>query len=247
MRHAVLLFDDGLNRLDVDLFGRCVEVLAGDGVDIVKGELPALALAVARLAGAALAKALEFADVGARDLGHVFKVLVGQVSAVAPIGRQQRVVACLGSGDDGVLVIALQDLVFHLVAGLCDQAEHAGVEAAGQTLVHAQVLGGTVCRDDDLLVVADELVHELEKVVHARALADDVLDVIDDEHVHAVVCLHDRGVALLLAVELGHQVVQICLGVGILDLDLGRLLGELVFDGKQQVRLAQARFAVDEQ
>ena len=247
VRHAVLLFDDGLNRLDVDLFGRCVEVLAGDGVDIVKGELPALALAVARLAGAALAKALEFADVGARDLGHVFKVVVGQVPAVAPIGRQQRVVACLGSGDDGVLVIALQDLVFHLVAGLCDQAEHAGVEAAGQTLVHAQVLGGAVCRDDDLLVVADELVHELEKVVHARALADDVLDVIDDEHVHAVVCLHDRGVALLLAVELGHQVVQICLGVGILDLDLGRLLGELVFDGKQQVRLAQARFAVDEQ
>ena len=77
VRHAVLLFDDGLNRLDVDLFGRCVKVLAGDGVDIVKGELPALALAVARLAGAALAKALEFADVGARDLGHVFKVLVG--------------------------------------------------------------------------------------------------------------------------------------------------------------------------
>ena len=177
----------------------------------------------------------------------MFKVLVGQVPAVAPIGRQQRVVACLGSGDDGVLVIALQDLVFHLVAGLCDQAEHAGVEAAGQTLVHAQVLGSAVCRDNDLLVIADELVHELEKVVHARALADDVLDVIDDEHVHAVVRLHDGGVALLLAVELGHQVVQICLGVGILDLDLGRLLGELVFDGKQQVRLAQARFAVDEQ
>ena len=62
-----------------------------------------------------------------------------------------------------------------------------------------------------------------------------------------MVRLHDGGVALLLAVELGHQVVQICLGVGILDLDLGRLLGELVFDGKQQVRLAQARFAVDEQ
>ena len=105
----------------------------------------------------------------------MFKVLVGQVPAVAPIGRQQRVIACLRSGDDGVLVIALQDLIFHLVAGLCDQAEHAGVEAAGQTLVHAQVLGGAVCRDDDLLVVADELVHELEKVVHARALADDVL------------------------------------------------------------------------
>ncbi len=62
-----------------------------------------------------------------------------------------------------------------------------------------------------------------------------------------MVRLHDGGVALLLAVELGHQVVQICLGVCILDLDLGRLLGELVFDGKQQVRLAQARFAVDEQ
>ena len=62
-----------------------------------------------------------------------------------------------------------------------------------------------------------------------------------------MVRLHDGGVALLLAVELGHQVVQIRLGVCILDLDLGRLLGELVFDGKQQVRLAQARFAVDKQ
>ena len=62
-----------------------------------------------------------------------------------------------------------------------------------------------------------------------------------------MVRLHDGGVALLLTVELGHQVVQICLGVGILDLDLGRLLGELVFDGEQQMGLAQPRFAIDEQ
>ena len=177
----------------------------------------------------------------------MLKVLVGQVSAVATVGRQQRIVARLGCCGDGVLVIALQDLVFHLVAGLCDQAEHAGVEAAGQTLVHAQVLGGAVCRDDDLLVVADELVHELEKVIHARALADNVLDVVDDEHVNTVICLHDGRVALLLTVELGHQVVQVRLGIGILDLDLGRFLGELVFDGEQQVGLAQSRFAVDEQ
>ena len=57
VRYAVLLLDDGLDRLNVDLFGRCVKVLAGDGVDIVKGELPALAFAVARLAGTALAEA----------------------------------------------------------------------------------------------------------------------------------------------------------------------------------------------
>lgn len=88
---------------------------------------------------------------------------------------------------------------------------------------------------------------KLEKIVHARALADDVLDVVDDEHVHAVIRLHDRCVAFLLAIELRHQVVEVCLRVGVLHLDLGRLFGELVFDGKQQVRLAQARFAVDEQ
>ena len=62
-----------------------------------------------------------------------------------------------------------------------------------------------------------------------------------------MVRLHNGGVALLLAVEFRHQVVQICLRVGVLHLDLGRFLCQLVFDGEQQVRLAQARFAVDEQ
>ena len=177
----------------------------------------------------------------------MLKVLVGQVSAVATVGRQQRIVARLGCCGDGVLVIALQDLVFHLIAGLCDQAEHAGIKAAGQALVHAQVFGCAIGCDHDLFVVADELVHELEKVIHARALADNVLDVVDDEHVHAVVCLHDGGVALLLTVELGHQVVQVRLGIGVFDLNLGRFLRELIFDGEQQVGLAQSRFAVDEQ
>ena len=62
-----------------------------------------------------------------------------------------------------------------------------------------------------------------------------------------MVRLHNGGVALLLAVEFRHQVVQICLRVGVLHLDLGRFLCQLIFDGEQQVRLAQARFAVDEQ
>ena len=55
------------------------------------------------------------------------------------------------------------------------------------------------------------------------------------------------GVALLLAVELRHQVIEVRLRVGVLHLDLGRLFGELVFDGEQQMGLAQPRFAIDEQ
>ena len=62
-----------------------------------------------------------------------------------------------------------------------------------------------------------------------------------------MVRLHNGSVALLLAVEFRHQVVQICLRVGVLHLDLGRFFCQLIFDGEQQVRLAQARFAVDEQ
>ena len=247
VRHAVLLLDDRLDRLHVDLLGRRVEVLACDGVDVVEAELAALAFAVSRLAGTAFAKALEFANVGSRDFCHVLKVLVGQMPTIAAIGRQQRVVTRLGCGGYRVLVVALQDLVFHLVAGLRHQTEHTGVKTAGKAFVHAQVFGCAVGCDDDFFVVADKLVHELEEVVHARALADDVLNVVDNEHVHAMVCLHDGGVAFLLAVELRHQVIEVCLRVGVLHLDLGRLFGELVFDGEQQMGLAQPRFAIDEQ
>ena len=148
---------------------------------------------------------------------------------------------------DRVLVITLQNLVLHLVAGLRHQAQQTGIKATGQALVHIKVLGRAVGGDHDLLVVTDKFVHQLEEVIHARALANDVLDVIDDKHVDAVVRLHNGGVALLLAVEFCHQIVQICLRVGVLHLDLGRFLCQLIFDGEQQVRLAQARFAVDEQ
>ena len=229
----------------MDLFVRDVEVLVRDAVDVFARELAALLLAIPRVVCAALAKALELADVRARDLGHVPELGIGEMPHVARRVEQ----AALGPDRalERRLVKAREDGVLHLKAGLGHQAEHAGVEAAGEALVHAELFGRAVRGDDDLLVVADELVHQPEEVVDARRLADDVLDIVDDEDVRRVVLAKDSASCRLLHGDLVDEVVDIGLRVRVLHADPGLLLLEFVLDGEQQVRFAQTRVAVDKE
>ena len=80
MAHVVELLHHALNRVDVDDLVRGVEVDLGHAVDVLGGELGTCGLALRGEVGAALAEALQRADVVARDLGHVAQVLVGELA-----------------------------------------------------------------------------------------------------------------------------------------------------------------------
>ena len=239
----------------MDLLVRRIEVLVGNPVYLLAGEFPAALLALVRCARAALAEALEFANVGAGDLRHMAKLLVGELSAAGTEGVEQRprAVECHGCRfglcvwQHRVLVVPLQNHVLHLEAGFRYEAEHTGVEAAREALIHAEVLRRAVRRDGDLLVVADELVHEREEVLDALRLADDVLDVVDDEHVGVVVFAQDDARAVLRDGELADVILDICLRVRVLHAQVRAVLVEIILDREQQVRLAEAAFTVDEE
>ena len=251
MGDVVVFFHHRLDGVDVDDLVRCIEVLVCDTVDVLARQLTPLRLALARHARAPLAKALQLADVRARDLGHVPQLVVGKVPLVyLQRGQQGGVdvhVRQVARAHDDVLVIALEDRVLHLKAGVRDQAEHARVESAGEALVQAELFGCAVGCDDDLLAVADELVHQLEEEFDGGLAADDVLDVVDDQDIGVAVLAHDRLARPLLHAELTHVVVDVDLRAGVLNPDVGLFLGQVVFDGEQQVGLAQAGVTVDEQ
>lgn len=148
---------------------------------------------------------------------------------------------------DDALVVALEDDVLHLKARLGHQAEHTAAEAAGETLVHGEVLGRAVGCQGDFLAFADEAVHELEEELDGCLLAHDVLDVVDDEDVRIAVFAHDEVAGAALGAEFVHIIVEVGLRIRVFHADVGLFLGQVVADGKEQVRLAQARVAVDEQ
>ena len=115
------------------------------------------------------------------------QLLVGERAVVCLECAQKRRVHVhaveVVSALDGVLVVAFQDHVLHLKARFGHQAQHARVKAASQALVHTKILGRAIRCDDNLLVLADELVHEAEEVLDARLLTNDVLDIVDNQDV----------------------------------------------------------------
>lgn len=251
MAHVVELLHHALNRVDVNDLVRGVEVDLGHAVDVLGGELGTCGLTLRGEVGAALAEALQRADVVARDLGHVAQVLVGELALGGGQGLEQRCVHVHGGEVlvllDDALVVALEDDVLHLKARLGHQAEHAAAEAAGEALVHGKVLGRAVGCQGDFLAFADEAVHELEEELDGCLLAHDVLDVVDDEDVRIAVFAHDEVAGAALGAKLVHVIVEVGLGIRVFHADVGLFLGQVVADGKEQVRLAQARVAVDEQ
>ena len=176
--------------------------------------------------------ALELADVGGDARGDVLQDVEGQVEALGG--------ALAGEDRDAGLQ----------VRGL-DVSQQAPLEAGAQALVEpTEGLGGLVGGEDHLLARGVQGVEGVEELLEGRLLALEELDVVDQEDVDLAVAaleaLH-AAVVLVAIAYAGDEVGDEDLGVDVLDAD-PRVEGlGVVADGVQEVRLAQAGAAVDEQ
>jgi hypothetical protein len=131
-------------------------------------------------------------------------------------------------------------------SGRLDVGDEAPLEAGAEpVLERGDRLRRAVRADDDLLVGAVQLVEVVEELLLEPLLALHELDVVDEQHVDlAVLALElTRGVRA----DGVDEVVEVRLGRDVAD-GVGRVvLPDVVGDGVEQVRLAQARHAVDEQ
>ena len=171
--------------------------------------------------------AFEFADVGGDVGGDEFECFVGYEDPVA----------------------------FRLVAKDCqtcfeirrlDVGDEAPLEAPAQAFFECgDGVGHTVGGDDDLLVGAVERVERVEEFLLESFLAGDELDVVDEQHVDVAITASKRVRGVLadrvdvfvherLGGHVAHHVVLI-------------VRVDVVADGVEQVCLAEACRAVDEQ
>ena len=148
-----------------------------------------------------------------------------------------------------------KNLHAHLKFGRLDHHDQALREAAQEPVLEfREVLGVCVACENNLLAVRHHAL-ERQKEVRLRAFAvSETLDIVDEQHVDAAVAgvelAHGFGVALGIDVFQTHGVhefLRVLLRGHAQHLGLGIVFEEAVADGVHQVRLAQARFAVDEQ
>ena len=139
-----------------------------------------------------------------------------------------------------------QDRDAGLEVGRLDVGDQAPLEAGPHPVLEAvQLLGRQVGRDHDLLVRVVQGVERVEELLHRLFLALQELDVVDEEHVDlAVAALERAGLALADRVD---EVVGELLGVHVAHPHARVEVLRVVADRVQQVRLAQAGVAVDEQ
>ena len=102
-----------------------------------------------------------------------------------------------------------------------------------------------VAGDDDLLVRLDQRVEQVEELFLRAALAAEELDVVDQQQVERAVIALEIVERLVLVGA--HDVGHVRLGMDVADLRGRILLQDLVADRLDQVRLAEAHAAVDEQ
>lgn len=122
------------------------------------------------------------------------------------------------------------------------------LQAGGHALLQAELGRALVCREHDLLAVAREVVEGVEEEVDGLRRAAEPLDVVDDEDVDVMVVLLERPLDVPGRVDHGIRVVAHELAGVAIDADaVGVIDGEVVLDGLEQVGLAHARPAVDEQ
>ena len=151
MRDVVGLLHVLLHVLDGHAAGVLGPALLGYGAHVVLGELPALLAAHGGRDEALLAEALDGADVGAGALGHETLQVLGDLwQGLAHVLTGAVLAHAVAEGAD--------EAQLELVAGHLDADGEAATNAAGHALVkavlaHAQLGGGAVGRDDDLLAV----------------------------------------------------------------------------------------------
>ena len=172
-------------------------------------------------------RALDLPDVGGDVLGDELEQELGQLHPHA----------------DGLV---FDDGHAGLVVGGLNVGQQAPLEAGLQPVLQAEhLLGRAVGGEDDLLFQLVQGVEGMEHLLLGRVPAGDELHVVHQEHVGAPVFLPEFGVAALadgldqlvgegVALDVHHLIVRVVVvdGVG---------------DGVQQMGLAQAGLAVDEQ
>ncbi len=144
------------------------------------------------------------------------------------------------------LGLAAQDGDLGLEVGRADVGDQAPFEAAPQPLLQRlDVLGRGVAGEDDLLLRAVERVEGVEELLLHPLLVGQELNVVGQQHVDRAVLLAEaRGAVEADRVD---QLVDELLGRQVLDLQPAVLLADVVPDGVQQVGLAQAHAAVEEE
>ena len=172
-------------------------------------------------------RALELADVR-RDLGG---------DELERLGRHLDLVA---------LGLVAQDGQAGLQVGRLDVGDQAPLEAAPQALLERRDgVGHAVGGDDDLLVGAVQRVERVEELLLEALAVLQELDVVDQQDVDVAVAALEGvagvgpdGVDELVEERLGRDVAHLVVLVVVVD---------VVPDGVQQVGLAEAGVAVDEQ
>jgi hypothetical protein len=142
--------------------------------------------------------------------------------------------------------LAHQDGHAHLELGRLDGHRQAGVEAAGQALVDVhQPLGVGVAGHDDVRALGQQRLEGVEELLLRAVLAGEELHVVDQQQVQRVV-LGLQLVEGLALVVLDHVADEL-LGVQVQHAGIRPVLQQRVAHRVDQVRLAQAHAAVDEQ
>ena len=156
----------------------------------------------------------------------------------------------------GVLVHALAEggyeAQLELVVWHLDRRREARVQAARHALVErrlgTELRGRAVGSKHDLLARTGEVVKGVEEEVDGACLSGELLDVVDDEDVDVVVVVAQDVRRGPLAVRHGRGVVGDEGRAVLVDADTrGVVRRYVVLDCPQEVRLAKAALAVDEE
>ena len=226
----------GLGR-DIVIAGRLADDLVG------RGNIVADALDV----GDRALDVLDFDDfvedvlIGRKLLDHALEL--------ADIGGD-----VLGDIGDGVVRehqsqlrgLVARDGHARLEIGRLDIGHQAAFEAGAQAVVqqghlHRRPVGG----DDDLVSGFVDIVEGVEELDLGALLAGDELDIVHQKEIDVAVARAELLRRALLQ-GLDHLVGEV-VALDVFDLFLRMVLADVLTDGEQQMRLAQARVAVDEQ
>ena len=172
-------------------------------------------------------RALEFADVALDAAGDELEDVVGNVEPIH--------LSLLAKDRDAGLQLRRLDV-----------GDQTPFEPGPQPVLEGgQLLGRPVGGDDDLLVRVVQRVEGVEELLLDAFLALDELDVVDEQHVDVAVAPLERRLAVIA--QRVDEVVGEFLGRDVLDAHAGKQPLGVVACRVQQVGLAEAGLAPDEQ
>lgn len=214
-----------LDVLDGDLaVGHGQQILQGFLADVHGEHVAAMEAGV----GQHLAqRAFEFAHVAAQVLGDEERHFLGHRHAFG-------------------LGLAQQDRHAHFEFGRLDRDRQAGIEARDQAAVDArQFLRIGIAGDDDLLALRHHRFERIEEFFLRAVLAGEELDIVDQQQVERMVVALEviERLALVRLDHVGHVLV----GMHVAHAHPGARRHHGVADGVDQVGLAQAHAAIQEQ